>query len=251
MSIPQMTANARTIPPKTYARTAGLLYLIIALVGGFSIAYVPSVIVVAGDAAATAANLLVHRGLFGLGVFADLVVMLTEIVLSVMLFFLMKPTSPMLSLVALVSRLAMVLVMAINLLINIMPLVLLSGSGYLDAFALPQLQATALLLIEAHAQGVHVWDMFFGFHLAILGYLVFRSGYLPRLLGVAIMIGSPGYFLDGLVKLTFVTSAPLAMVIVGLLVLASISELAFAFWLLIKGPNLAVWTEKLGNLPAR
>ena len=235
------------LPPRNYARTAGVLYLIIAIFGGFAIGYVPSVIVVAGDAAATAANLLANRALFGLGVLADVVVMLTEIALSVMLFVLFKPVSPTLSLVAMVSRLTMVAVMAVNLLIHIMPMVLLRGSGYLGIFAPEQLQATALIFIEAHGYGVYVWDMFFGCHLAVLGYLIFRSGYFPRLLGVAMMIGSPGYFLDGLVKVTFVSDPALAVMIVGLLVLASISELAFAFWLLIKGPSVVARDRKLAT----
>lgn len=239
-----MTQNSLAIAPRTYARIAGSLYLVIAVFGGFSIAYVPSAIVTAGDAAATAAGLMANRGLFGLGVFADVVVMLTEIVLSVMLFVLFRPVSPTLSLVAMVARLTMVFVMAINLLINIMPMVLLGGAGYLAVLGEEQLQATALLLIEAHGYGIYVWDMFFGFHLAVLGYLIFRSGFFPRLLGVAMLIGSAGYFLDGLVKVTFFESAPLGMAIIGLLVVATVSELAFAFWLLIKGLDVAVWTGR-------
>jgi hypothetical protein len=83
-----------TIPTKRYARIAGALYLVIAVFGAFAIGYVPSIIVAAGNPATTASNLMANQGLFGLGVFADVVVMLTEIVLSVMLFVLFKPTSP-------------------------------------------------------------------------------------------------------------------------------------------------------------
>lgn len=229
------------IPAKTYARIAGILYLVIAVSGGFSIAYVPSVIVAAGDAATTAANLLANKGLFGMGVLADVVVMLAEIVLTVMLFRLFRAVSPTLSMIAMVSRLMMVAVMAINLLISIMPMVLLSGAGYLQGFAPEHLEATAMVFMQAHRHGIHVWDMFFGFHLAALGYLVFRSGYFPRLLGLAIMVGSLGYFLEGLAKVTFAENPTLAMLIVGLLVVASVTELAFALWLLIKGLNVAVW----------
>jgi Domain of unknown function (DUF4386) len=235
-----MTSGRLTIQPTTYARTAGLLYLIIAVVGGFSIAYVPSVIIAAGDAAATTANLLANPGLFGLGVFADVVVMVTEVVLSVMLFVLFKPVSLTLSLIMLVSRLIMVVVMAVNLLVYITPLVLLQSA---DAPA--QLQATVLSLFDAHQYGIYVWDIFFGFHLAVLGYLIFSSGYFPRPLGIAILVGSLGYFLEGLVKVTFFDNAALGVIVVGLLILASISELAFAFWLLIKGLNLPGWDEKL------
>ena len=241
-----MTSSTLVIPPRTYARIAGVLYLIIAVFGGFAIGYVPSVIV-AGDAATTAANLLSHQALFGVGVFADVVVMLTEVVLTVMLFVLFKPVSPTLSMVAMVSRLMMVAVMAVNLLINVLPLILLRGT--VTGFAPEQLQATALVVIEAHQYGVYIWDMFFGFHLAVLGYLIFRSGYFPRILGVAILIGSSGYFFQGLVKVTFVDNAELSPIVVGLLAVASISELAFVFWLLIKGLNVTVWDKRLA-IPA-
>jgi hypothetical protein len=201
---------------------------------------VPSVIIAAGDAATTVANLEANRGLFGLGVSADVVVMLAEVVLTVMLFRLFRPVSPTLSMIAMVSRLMMVAVMAINLLIHIMPMVLLSGD-------LPreQLEATVMLFMEAHRYGVYVWDMFFGFHLAALGYLILKSTYFPRLLGVAIMIGSAGYFLEGLVRVTFVENAALGMLVVGLLVVASIAELAFAFWLLIRGLNVTAWNAAI------
>lgn len=232
------------IPTKRYARIAGALYLVIAVFGAFAIGYVPSVIVAAGDAAATATNLMANQGLFGLGVFADLVVMLTEIVLSVMLFVLFKPTSPTLSMVALVSRLTMVVVMAVNLLIHIMPLALLRGAAD-PASLTPELLQSVAVLFQAHRYGIYVWDMFFGFHLAAIGYLVFKSGYFPKLLGIAITIGSLGYFFEGLVKVTFIENGAVGMAVVGLLVVATVSELAFALWLLIRGLNLTAWNEAM------
>jgi hypothetical protein len=215
---------------------------VIAVFGAFAIGYVPSIIVAIGDPAATVTNLMANQGLFGLGVFADLVVMLSEIVLSVMLFVLFKPTSPTLSMIALVLRLTMVVVMAVNLLIHIMPPALLRGAA--DPTRLtPELLQSVALLFDAHRYGIYVWDMFFGAHLAALGYLVFRSSYFPRLVGIAILIGSLGYFLEGLVKVTFVDNGLVGTAVVGLLVVATISELAFAVWLLIKGVNVTAWNE--------
>lgn len=240
-----LTKTIPTHAPETYARIAGSLYLVIAVFGAFSIAYVPSVIIAAGDAAATAANLLAHRAVFSLGVFADFVVMLSEIVLTVLLYVLFKPVSPTLSLIAMVARLLMVVVMAFNLLINLTPMLLLSGADYLSAFSPPQLQATAYLFTQAHGYGVYIWDVFFGFHLLILGYLVMQSGYFPKLLGAGMLIGSFGYLLEGLSKLTFFDNAALAMTVVGLLVLVSISETSFALWLLIKGLDVTGWTKSL------
>ncbi len=233
------------IPAQTYARVAGALYLIIAVFGAFAIGYVPSVIVVDGDAATTAANLLDHQTLFGIGVFADVVVVLTEIALTVMLFVLFRPVSRTLSLIAMVSRLSMVMVMALNILINTLPLLLLRGA--VAGFAPEQLQVTALILFEAHQYGVYVWNIFFGFHLAVLGYLILRSTYFPRILGAAIMVGSSGYILQGLLKVTFVDAGALGMLAVGMLVVASASELAFAIWLLTKGLNVTAWNKVLAR----
>ena len=220
-------AMTLAVAPKTYARIAGSLYLVIAVFGAFAVGYVPSVIIVAGDASATASNLIANQGLFGMGVLADIVVMLTEIVLSVMLFVLFKPTSPTLSMIAMVSRLTMVVVMAVNLLIYVMPLAILRGAGP-DPFAPEQIQLSAVLF-EAHRYGIYVWDMFFGAHLAALGYLVLKSGYFPRLLGAAILVGSLGYFLEGLVKVTFIENGAVGIAIIGLLIVATFSELGFAF----------------------
>ena len=144
------------IPSGRYARIAGSLYLVIAIFGAFAIGYVPSIIVVAGDAAATTANLMANRGLFGLGVVADVIVMLTEIVLTMMLYVLFRSVSPTLSLIGAVSRLVMVVVMAVNLLIKILPVLMLDGTVHLDAFAPEQVQAVAMFLIETHGYGIYV-----------------------------------------------------------------------------------------------
>lgn len=220
---------------QSYARTAGLLYLIIAVFGAFSIGYVPSVIIVPGDAATTADNLLANSTLFNLGILGDIVVLLAEVVLSVMLYVLFKPVSLTLSLVAAWSRLAMVLVMAVNLLLNILPVVLLSGAEYLGAFEIPQLQSAALVFFEAHALGIYVWQLFFTVHLIALGILILKSGLLPRLLGWMILVGAFGYFIQAMAKLMHIQIEALSMLAITLLVIVTIGELSIAFWLLVKG----------------
>ena len=223
---------------QSYARTAGLLYLIIAVFGAFAIAYVPSVIIEAGDAATTANNLLANKTLFNTGIFGDVVVLLAEVTLTTMLYIMFKPVSPTLSLIAAWSRLAMVLVMAINLLINIMPVFLLSGTAYLSAFEPAQLQATALIFFEAHGYGVYIWQLFFGPHLLALGYMILKSNLFPKVLGWMMLIGSFGYTIQALEKIMHVENAALSFAVIGLLTIVTIGELAFAFWLLIKGINL-------------
>lgn len=227
--------------PQTYARTAGILYLVIAIFGAFGIAYVPSVIVIADDGAATARNLLDHQGLFAAGVFADVVVLLAEVVLTVMLYELLKPVSRSLSMIAAFARLAMVLVMAVNILINLMPLVILTMPAFAENFEAAQLETLALGFFEAHALGIYIWGILFGLHLFALGNLVCNSGYFPKVLGAMMGLGAFGYTVQGVAQITGVDNAILSIAIIGLLVLVTLGELAFAFWLLIKGLDVEKW----------
>jgi len=230
-----MTTQSLAIQSKSYARIAGFLYLVIAVFGAFAIGYVPSVIIEAGDSTATANNLLANKALFNLGIIGDVVVLLVEVVLTVMLYVMFKPVSLTLSLIAAWSRLAMVLVMAINLLLNIMPVVLLSGAYYLRAFETPQLHSAALFFFDAHALGIDVWQLFFSMHLIALGILIIKSDLLPRVLGWMIIVGSFGYSIQAMTQLMHIENEIVSIVYIGLLVIVTISELSIAFWLLIKG----------------
>jgi hypothetical protein len=225
------TDHRNTLNPKD-ARIAGVLYLTIAVCGGFSIGYVPSQIVVAGDASTTAANLMSQLGLFQLGVLADSAVILLEIAITVILYQIFHSTSPRLSLIAMASRLGMIIVMGINLLLWVMPYVLLTQPMGL---APTDTQAFAQIFFEAHALGIFLWQVFFGAHLLALGWAILRSNLVPHLLGWGLLIGAFGYLIQGLVKLTFTNNAALDITIIGLLTIVTLSELGFAFWLLIRG----------------
>ena len=226
---------------KAYARFAGLFYLLIAISGGFSIGYVPTVIVEPGDASATALNISNNPGLFRLGIVADIFVLMLEVALTVMLYGLFKPVSRTLSLIAAFCRLAMSVVMGLNLLNYLIPLLLLSGSGYLSAFESDQLHALALLFLETHQYDVYIWGLFFGFHLMVLGYLIFKSGYFPKVIGILMMIGSIGYASESLAAISFVDNAVVSAAVITFLVVAVVGELSFTFWLLIKTINVNEW----------
>lgn len=214
------------------ARNAGALYLTIAICGGFSIGFVPSQIVVASDATATAANLMDQLGLFRLGVLADSAVILLEIAITVILYQMFHSVSPRLAMIALVSRLGMIVVMGINLLLWVMPYVLLSQPMGFDPTSS---QAFAQVFFEAHALGIYVWQIFFGAHLLALGWIILRSQLVPHLLGWGLLIGAFGYLIQGLVELTFTDLAALDIMIIGLLVIVTLSELGFGLWLLVRG----------------
>lgn len=220
--------------PKTWdatgARRAGVLYLAIAVCGGFSIGYVPAQIV-AADGATSAANLLANPGLFRLGVLADSAVILFELAITVILYQLFRATGPRMAMVALISRLGMIGVMGINLLLWVMPYGLLT-TARLDTATLHALVQYSL---DAHAMGVFVWQLFFGMHLLALGWLVLKSSNVPNLLGWGLFVGAFGYLIQGIVELTYTDVALLDAAIIGLLVIVSIAEISFGLWLLVQG----------------
>lgn len=227
-----MSQDTQTLLNPKDARIAGALYLSIAVCGGFSIGYVPSQIVVGGDAAATAANLMDRFGLFQLGILADSAVILLEIALTVLLYQMFKGTSPRLALIAMVARMGMVIVMGVNLLLWVLPSLLLTRPLGLTP---SESQPFALVFFEAHALGIFVWQIFFGAHLLALGWIILRSSAVPHPLGWGVFVGAFGYLVQGLVGLTFTDVAALDYTIIGLLVVVTIAELGLGLWLLVYG----------------
>ena len=158
---------------KKTARIAGFLFLIILVCSPFSMMYVPSNLIVPGNAETTARNIMTSESLFRLGIVSDSIIFLTEIVLAVMLYVLLKPVSKLLSLVMAFSRLGEAFILGINMLNHFFVLQLLSGANYLNVFEPDQLHALVLVFLNAHNYGVLISEVFFGFHLVFLGYLIF------------------------------------------------------------------------------
>ncbi|WP_373635037.1 DUF4386 domain-containing protein [Yoonia sp. SS1-5] len=227
-----MTHQMQTQWDPSAARAAGGLYLAIAICGGFSIGYVPMQIVVAGDPAASAANLLANQGLFRLGVLADSAVILFELAITVILYHLFRQTSPTMAMVALLSRAGMIVIMGVNLLFWVMSYIVLTGP---EAFSSDQPHILAQFCFDAHAMGVFVWQLFFGAHLLALGWLVCKSDAVPNFLGWGLFVGAFGYLIQGLVELTFTDIALLDQIIIALLVVVTLSEVSFGLWLLFRG----------------
>jgi hypothetical protein len=221
------------------ARIAGLLILIITVLAFFSMMYVPSLIV-PGDAATTANNIVASEGIFRAGIVSDSIIFLIEIGVVVVLYILLKPVSTTLSLVAAFSRLAMTVIQGINLLNYFAALLLLSGAGYLAVFETDQLHALMMLFLNAHDSVVYIWGFFFALHLLVLGYLVYKSGYIPRILGIVVFVAGLFYVIQtyGTILL------PQYKEVFALVGFASIIELALPVWLLIKGVNVEQWEKR-------
>jgi hypothetical protein len=220
-----------------YAKLVGAIYIIIAIVGGFSIGTMPSKLFVAGDANTTAQNIINNLVLFHAGIAGDIVVIVLEVLLTVMLYNLFKTVSTTWARVAAFSRLAMAIVMAINLLNYFVPVILLSGKDYLNTFTQEQLNSLTLVFLQAHKYGEYVWQLFFGLHMFALGRVIIKSGYFHKAIGVLILLGSIGYGGDSFVRFVGLNIGFVPIVIGVFLSVAVIGELALAFWLLIKGVN--------------
>jgi hypothetical protein len=223
------------------ARIAGVLYLLITVLSIPVHFVIPAQLIVAGDAAATASKIMASEGLFRMGLGAELVLLLSEIVLSVLLYELFKPVNKTLSLVAAVSRLAMTAIHSANLLTHFIVLLLLGGAGYLAVFEPNQLQALVMVFLNAYDYGFTIGIVFLFLHALILGYLIFKSGYFPKILGVLFIIASLGYMIDSFshVLIPGYKTGPayLALPI-------AIAEIAFPLWLLIKGVNAKQWEKR-------
>jgi hypothetical protein len=217
------------------AKIVAILTLIIVFLAPFSMLYVPSTLIVAGDASTTSANIMANDSLFRMAMASDAIVFLLEIVLTVMIFALMKPVNETLSLVASYARLAMTVVQGINLLNYFFVLLLLSGASYLNVFEAEQLQAMTMLFLNLHDSVVLIWGAFFAVHLLVLGYLVYKSGYIPKLIGIFLVITAVIYFVQSFgtillpqYKEAFSSMASLAFI-----------EIVFPLWLLIKGVKVS------------
>jgi hypothetical protein len=218
---------------RSFARAAGILYLVIAAAGFFSILWVPSRLTAPGDPAATLALVAERPGLFAAGVGGDVVTMLAEVVLSVMLFAMFRPHGAVLATAAMVARLMMAAVMAAMLLPQAAVLWLATeGAAGLDA---AQRAGLAWTLAHMDAAGVWVWQLFFALHLWLLGALAWRSGAVPRLLAGGLALGGTGYLVDSVRAFAF-PEAPLLPALGGvLLAVVTLAEIGFALWLIARG----------------
>jgi hypothetical protein len=234
--------------PLVYARLAGFLVLLVVIIAPFSQLYLPATLIVPGDATATANNIGASGWLFQLGIVSETLVFLIEIVLCGLLYVLFRPVSRTISLISAFARLSMTVVMGINLLPYFIALTLLSGASYLTVFEPAQSDALALVFLNAHGYGIFVWQLFFGFHLAVLGYLIFKSGYFPRILGVLMVFAALGYLIDAYgSNILYPTYAETFGLVVG--VGAIFGELPFFLWLAIKGVNVQRYNERAQQQP--
>lgn len=235
------------ITVKTTAQTGGLLYLINIVVGFFAIGYIPGIIVVTGDAAATAANLLRHETVYRLGLAGHVLIALTNIPLAVVFYRLFTPVSKGVTLLVVFFTLTGTAIEAATLVHQFIPLLLLKGD-YLTAFSPAQLQAQAYTFLRTGSIGFAIALVFFGCYGLCVGYLLFRSTFFPRIIGLLMATGGACYVLNSFAN--FVAPAFARNLFPYILLPSGAAELSFCLWLLVKGVNGKKWTERqpaIGN----
>jgi hypothetical protein len=237
MNTAVMTERIQKSSPRLIARIAGALYLITILTGIFSAGYVSGKLVVNGDAAATAANILAHRGLFQLAFAVYLIEMACQIAITALFYDLLKPAGRSVSLVAAFLGLTGGIIKTFSRLFFIAPLFILGGAHYLSVFSAEQLQALALLFLKVNDRGAGIALVFFGFYALLTGYLITKSTFLPRILGVLSMLGGLGW-------LTFLYPPLGGPLFPFIAIFALLGAASLIFWLLVFGVNGQRWQEQ-------
>lgn len=234
----------REMDPQAYARTGGVLYLTIIACGLVQEVFVRGSIAVAGDAAATFANLKRMETLWRAGIAMEMVLLVATVGLAVVLYALTRPVHRDLALLALLFGAIATAVegaYAIQLVEALFPL---GKNAYLAAFTTAQLQAMTALAMKSHVFGFGIALLLFGPFFLVTGFLISRSGYFPKPLGLLYQLSGVAYMVNGFTLLLAPTlSGTVFMFIAGP---AFVGEASVALWLLLKGVRLEAWRALAG-----
>jgi hypothetical protein len=235
-----MTERIAESSPRLKARIAGVFYLLTILTRMVVEISVRNRLVVSDDAAATATNILAHEPLWRWGFAGDILAFASYIALTALLYELFKSVNRSLSLVAAFFGLVASVVQAISSLFHLAPLFLLGGAPYLRVFTVEQLQALALVFLRLRAAAYHnIGLVFFGLYLLLVGILILRSTFLPRILGVLMVLAGLSYVL-------FLSPPLVRSLQPYILVFPGVGQISLCLWLLAMGVNVQRWKEQAG-----
>ncbi len=219
-------------------RLAGFLYLALAVLSAFGLVYVPSLLIVAGDAATTAHNIVASESLFRLGFMSNLIAFTVNVFVALLLYKLLKPVNKNMAALMVVLILVGLGIGMLNELNQFVALLLLGSGDYLAVFTGAQLQALAALFLDIYQQGFSIAHIFWGLWLFPLGYLVFKSGFLPKVIGLLLLVAGVGYLVDFTLFFLF-PAIPLTVS-----EFTFVGEVLLLLWLLIKGVNVERWEKR-------
>jgi hypothetical protein len=230
------TARITDISQRKAAIIAGIALIIMIIPAILANYFVFGRLIVPGDAATTANNIIASEGLFRAGIGSWLIVITCDVVAAWALYVFFKQVNKSLSLLAAWFRLMHAAIFGITLLNLVFIFLLLSGANYLKVFETDQLHALVLLFLNGYNYGFSIGLFFFSLHLFYLGYLVFKSGYIPKIFGVLLIVAFIGYLIANAGKLLFPNyTETITMVVTAP---NAIGELALIVWLLIKGGKI-------------
>lgn len=224
--------------PHLKARMAGACQLLEAATATFGGVIVPGRLVVAGDAAATAARLVAHEPLFWWGFASSLIGVVFHAAWALLLYELLRPVDRSVSLLAVFVILVGCAVQAVTSLFYVAPLLILQSGNSMSAFSPAQLQMLALASFKVSAYAFDIYLVFFGSWCLLVGYLIFKSTFLPRVLGVLLAVSGVGWVTYLYPPLAYRLFSPF------IVAASAIGEIPLELWLLVMGVNVARWQEQ-------
>jgi hypothetical protein len=228
------------------ARIGGVLYLILILVGMFAVIFVRDKLIVSGNATATANNIMASQLLWCIGIAADLIMHVCDIPIMLVIYILLRPVNKNLALLAMLFNVVQTAILVANKLNLIAALFPLGSADYLKVFESHQLHVQMYLSLKLHDMGFGVGLIFFGFTCLVNGYLIFRSDYLPKTIGVLMQIAGLCYIINSFALILTPKFAGILFPII--MIPPFIAETSFCLWLIVKGVHLIKWEDKVSAL---
>lgn len=226
---------------KNLCKIGGLLYLVIIVLGLFNELYIRGSLFVAGNSDLTAIKIISNEFLWRIGLSAALIMMMCAVPLVLIIYILLKPVNKHIALLAVFFNLVSISIEAINHLNLLSVLSPLANAEYLNVFDTQQLNTLAYLSYKLHSGGFNISLIFFGMNCFFWGFLIYKSGFFPKFLGVLLMICAACYVVNSFawfIKPTFA-----AHLFPAILIPCFIAEAGFCIWLLIKGVDVVFWQE--------
>lgn len=240
-----MSTRLLNTSPQSYARLGGALYLAIILFGMFSEGFVMSKLLVSGDAGATARNILAAPALWNLAVVLNVLLVLCAVPLLWIEYLLLRPVSKSLVLLALFLNLVSLAVESVSKVFMLLVMPMLENAEYARAMGVHPVAVLANLALKAHGVAFNVALLFFGLTCLVNGYLIFKSGYLPKAVGLLMQVAGVGYLVSCFAALFAPAAA--AVLLPAVLLLPFIGELSLCLWLLLRGVDVAKWNTRASH----
>ncbi len=229
--------------PQRYARLGGALYLVVIAFGAYAEGFVRDRLIVPGDLASTAHNIVGSQGMWRLAVACDLIVPVLGVAGAWVSYVLLRPVSRLLILLDVFFTLMSLAIESVSKVFLFLVLPILTSRSYADAFQPQQLEGLAGLAIRSHDITFNITLIFFGVSCILEGYLLYKSGYFPKFIGIMMQLAGVSYLVSCF-AIFFVPRVASAIAPEAQL-LAFIGELSYCLWLLIKGVNVAKWNERV------